>query len=130
MRIDSEYYNDWLFKAENDLLAANGILYYYEDPPTDTICYHSHQVAEKSLKAFLLQVEVEIPRTHDLVELLNFAIFRNENFVELKDKIETLNKYYIETKYPISPSIVYSKEESKLAVEYATKILSFVKSKI
>ena len=31
MRIDSEYYNDWLFKAENDLLAANEKINWYPD---------------------------------------------------------------------------------------------------
>lgn len=41
-------YQDWLLKAENDLRAAEGIFGYYEQPPTDTICYHCHQVAEKS----------------------------------------------------------------------------------
>jgi hypothetical protein len=34
------YFKAWLDKANNDLLAAEAILAYYEEPPTDTICYH------------------------------------------------------------------------------------------
>ena len=46
---NSKNYKYWLLKGENDLKAAEGIYGYYKQPPTDTICYHCHQVAEKSL---------------------------------------------------------------------------------
>ena len=130
MKIDSTLVNDWLKKSENDLLAANGIMYYYEEPPTDTICYHCHQTVEKGLKAFLLYKEVDVPRTHDLIELLNLAGFEDKNFLDFKNEIEALNKYYIEAKYPIANPIVYSKKEAKTALDYANNFFSFIKEKV
>ena len=44
---NSKNYHDWVIKAENDLKASIAIYEYYEDPPTDMICYHCHQTAEK-----------------------------------------------------------------------------------
>jgi len=51
---NSKNYQDWLKKAGNDLKAAEAIIEYYEEPPTDTVCYHCHQTAEKSLKGYLV----------------------------------------------------------------------------
>ncbi len=123
MKVDSSLYKDWLKKAENDLLAANGIMFYYEEPPTDTICYHCHQVAEKGLKAFLLYSKVEIPRIHDLVELLNLSIFKQKSLASFKEDIQTLNKYYIEAKYPLGKAIFYPKKEAIEAINVADKFL-------
>lgn len=70
MQSDSNNFEDWFTKAENDLRAGQGILYYYEEPPTDTVCYHAHQTVEKSLKGYLIFKTSSIPWVHDLVELV------------------------------------------------------------
>ena len=127
MKVDSANFTKWLERAENDLRAAHAILEYYEDPPTDTACYHAHQVAEKSLKAFLLKREGKLVRTHDLVELLNLCAAKEKGFARFKDDIQALNKYYIETRYPPDQPIKYSKNEAEEAVSIAKKILEFVK---
>lgn len=128
MRADSKNYEDWLAKAENDLKAAKGILYYYEEPPTDTVCYHCHQTAEKSLKGFLVYSVGEIPKTHDLVELLNLCISINDKLSDYKEEVEILNKYYIEAKYPPDQPILYPIEETKEAVTKAKKVFEFIES--
>jgi HEPN domain-containing protein len=122
MAVDSGNFLDWFAKAENDLRAGLGILRYYEEPPTDTICYHAHQAAEKSLKGLLICKGGEMPRTHDLVELLNLCIGREVRLEQFKDDIEVLNKYYIEAKYPPDMPIVYSKDEAAKALDIAQLI--------
>lgn len=61
----------WVEKAEHDLRNAEYVLTLGEDCPTDTVCFHCQQCAEKYLKAILVSRGVAFPKTHDLVLLLN-----------------------------------------------------------
>jgi len=117
MHIDSSNYEDWFLKAENDLRAAEAIMGYYEEPPTDTACYHCHQAAEKSLKSFLVYQGARLPWIHDLVELFNLCVGYNTEIEVLKEHIEVLNKYYIEAKYPADIPVLFPKEEAGEAIE-------------
>jgi len=56
----------WAQKAENDLKAAEHTLELGEDCPTDAVCFHAQQCAEKYQKALLVASLVDFPRTHDL----------------------------------------------------------------
>jgi len=130
MNKNSKNYHDWLLKAENDLQAAIAIFEYYEHPPTDTICYHCHQVAEKSLKSFLIFQEVTFHKIHDLIALLNFCLPKDKTLNLLRDDLEVLNQYYTETKYPPDMPIDYSKEEAGKAINKAKSIFNNIKGKI
>ena len=130
MAVDSGNFEDWFVKAENDLKAGQGILYYYEDPPTDTICYHAHQVAEKALKGFLIFKSSNMPKTHDLIELINLCIARDNKLTVLKDEVEVLNKYYLEAKYPPDQPIIYPKSEAEEVISIAGRILKTLEEKI
>lgn len=127
---NSKSYKDWLLKAENDLKAAEGIYGYYEQPPTDTICYHCHQVAEKSLKCYLVYQRVRFQKIHDLIVLLNLCLTKDKSLDSLRENLEILNQYYVETKYPLDISIDYSIEEAKEAIQKASIILETIKDKI
>ncbi len=63
----------WVEKAEHDLRNAEHVLTLTEDCPTDTVCFHCHQCAEKYLKALLVAHGIAFPRTHDLVVLFNLS---------------------------------------------------------
>lgn len=130
MNKNSKNYQDWLVKARNELKAARGIFGYYEQPPTDMVCYHCHQVAEKALKGYLVFQGVKFPKIHDLVALLNLCLRKKKAFVGLKESVEVLNQYYIEAKYPPDMPIEYSKEEAKQAIVKAASVLKTITSKI
>ncbi|MBI2252753.1 MAG: HEPN domain-containing protein [Armatimonadetes bacterium] len=130
MNIDSNNYEDWLQKAEHDLMAAIAIIEFYPDPPADMVCYHAHQVIEKYLKGWLIYNNFNPPKIHDLVKLLNLSSEFNENLKDYKDELEILNQYYIESKYPLDWPIVYSKEEVKKALGVSQEIAKYIKSKI
>ncbi len=123
MQPDSMNYQDWIEKAVNELRAAVAILEYYEEPPTDTICYHCHQVVEKSLKAFLIRNSGELPHIHDLVGLLNRCLKIDSSLSKLKKTVFVLNQYFIEAKYPLDEPIVYSRDEAETAKKVAEEIL-------
>lgn len=130
MQPDSTNYNEWMEKAKNDLRAARAILEYYDDPPTDTVCYHCHQVGEKGLKAFLLKNAGELPHIHDLVGLLNQCIKLDASLEALKKKILILNQYFVEAKYPLDDPIRYSKKEAAEAYQLASLVLETIKGKL
>ena len=127
---DSKNYQDWFLKAENDLRAAEAILEYYEQPPTDTICYHCHQVAEKSLKGYLVFHELVFHKIHDLIALLNLCLAKDKSLDILRENLEILNQYYTETKYPPDMPIDYSKEEAREATDKAKSVFEMIKERI
>ena len=127
---NSSNYQDWLLKAENDLKAAEAILKYYEQPPTDTICYHCHQVAEKALKGYLVFKEASLPKIHDLITLLGFCLSQDKTLEILRSELRVLNKYYIETKYPPDMPIDYPKREAKEAIDKAKVIFKEIRERI
>ena len=65
---------EWIAKAENDLKNAAHTLMLKEDCPTDTVCFHAQQVVEKYLKALLVWVDIDFPKTHDITELKTTGI--------------------------------------------------------
>jgi len=118
---------EWLIKANNDIKTAE--ILYKEKGPTDSLCFHCHQSAEKYLKGFLVFIQKKVPRVHDLVFLLNLCKKIDKDFVRLEEEILALNRYYIESRYP-SEVTVYSRGECKLALKAAQKISQFIVNKI
>jgi len=62
----------WFKKGNNDLITAEYVLT-MQKPPTDVVCFHSQQAAEKYLKGFLAFHGKETPKIHDLEELISIC---------------------------------------------------------
>jgi len=56
----------WVRKAENDLTTAVAVTRLGGEYPTDSVCFHAQQCAEKYYKAVLVYHGIDFPRTHDL----------------------------------------------------------------
>ena len=63
---DLEIIKEWLRYAHNDLIVAKHCLENLYPKQTEIASYHCQQSAEKSLKAFLINKNIEPPKTHDL----------------------------------------------------------------
>jgi len=61
---------EWVTKAEGDFAMVEREARARKSPSYDGLCFHAQQCAEKYLKALLCEAAMEIPRTHDLVALL------------------------------------------------------------
>ncbi len=61
---------EWVEKAENDLKNAALTLRAGEESPADTVAFHAQQCVEKYLKALLTLRGIDIPKTHDIEELV------------------------------------------------------------
>lgn len=116
---------DWILKAESDLKVAKDELA-TEEPATDAICFHSEQCAEKYLKAYLIFYRQEIPRTHNVAELIYRCAEVNVQFkILLNTDIPLLTSYAVVMRYPgeeLFPPI----KEAQEAVKLAEKVKTFV----
>jgi len=126
---ESKYHEDWLLKARRDL--DNAFLHHQHGGYTDTTCYFCHQAAEKALKSYLLYRGLKsLPHIHILPTLLSMCEKHDKDFADLKENCQILDKYYIETKYPLSPPVDYPKQEAQKAIDLTSKVLDFVEKKI
>ena len=95
-----EAVSKWIQKAEEDFKTVE-ILLANDDYAPSIVCYHCQQTAEKYLKAFLLFLNVEFTKTHDLLELLdNLIIPVNPEFEIIREEAIILTDYAIGTRYP------------------------------
>lgn len=61
---------EWVAKAEGDFLTAGRELRARKAPNYDAVCFHAQQCAEKYLKAVLQDNKKNIPKIHNLIELM------------------------------------------------------------
>ena len=112
----------WLKIARSDLKMAFLSLT-YDDELTQQICFHSQQCVEKSLKGYLVFMNISFPKTHSIEYLYERCKEVNKDFSTIN--IGELSIYAVETRYPqeySEPSI----EEAKSAYKIARDVYSFI----
>ncbi len=67
---------DWVAKAEGDFRTKEREARVRREPNYDDICFHAQQCAEKYLKARLCEAGLPVPKIHDLVALILYALAR------------------------------------------------------
>ncbi|MBU0651044.1 HEPN domain-containing protein [bacterium] len=110
----------WLNKAEHDLSTAKLALV-YEPKLTDSICFHCQQAVEKIFKAYLIFFDIDFVKTHSLPYLLDLIVDRDTKLSDLYDKIEELEGYAVEIRYP-DDWCEPTEEEAKAAYDIACKV--------
>lgn len=116
----------WVDKAEHDLRNAQYVITMPDHCPTDTVCFHCQQCAEKYLKALLTLLQLPFPRTHDVVVLLN--LLRAETELDLPvERVQPLNRYAIEARYPGGWDPI-DKPEACVAVDMARCVREAVRA--
>jgi len=120
------YINEWLDKAENDLIAAQRLLE-IEPMILDTACFHCQQAIEKFLKAFLIYHGWDIERTHNVIFLLEECSKLDPVFATVDPR--NINVYAVQIRYPDS-SIIPAIEEAKYFYDLALHIKDIVSVRI
>jgi hypothetical protein len=69
------------------------------------ICYHATQAVEKQLKGFIIANGKKAAKTHNLNDLLRFAISIDESFSKLEDECGKLNQFTPAVRYEGSMTI-------------------------
>jgi HEPN domain-containing protein len=119
----------WFSKGNNDLVAGEYILT-MPNPPTDTICFHSQQAAEKYLKGFLAFHGVEAPKIHGIEELISMCVKIFSEFSKLYDIGSDLSGYAVEVRYPTEEEYEITIKEAQHAIEIAKEFKKFVLNKL
>jgi len=104
---------DWLLRAKSNLeharrvnkedLSAYGGYIFYEE-----LCFGLQQCVEKSLKAILIHLNIEFPKTHAISKLIELL---KENAQEYPDSLldaVDLTVYAVDARYP-SIKMLYPK---------------------
>jgi len=89
---------NWISMAENDLRAAE-IIIKDDNPLTNIVVFHCQQAIEKYLKAFLVENDIPLAKTHDLVRL-NEMVQKNKNLDIDENMFDIINEVYVESRYP------------------------------
>lgn len=115
----------WIIKAERDYQTARTML--QANPvPTDVVCFHCQQCAEKWIKAFLVFKDLDIPRTHDLQRLHTLCIQCSTLFEQIEDACILLSDYAVEIRY-IDDWRDIPFVEAQEALKQAEKIKEFIR---
>ncbi len=107
--------------ARSNLLLAEkagrlkGIL--FED-----LCFNAQQAAEKALKAVCVRYELDFPKTHSLVRLMDVLEHGGIQIPENVKEADLLSQYAVESRYP-SISEEVTREEYREALELAARVV-------
>ena len=112
---------DWLRYAKSDLELARiekpeGVL-------LENLCFHAQQAAEKTLKAVLIFLEIDFPRTHNIRTLLDLL----PEGVDVPQEVEEsaiLTDYAVESRYPMNSEPV-DDEEYRQVIGLAEAVVSW-----
>jgi HEPN domain-containing protein len=116
---------EWLEKADEDLDFAVSVI--EETTFYAQICFHFHQAAEKYLKSFIVALDLEFKKIHDLPVLLKTCLVEEPGLEVLLDHCKFLNRFYIDTRYPVHWPSSYTKEEAVRAKQAAEHIRDAIK---
>jgi len=95
-----KYDKEWIKKAEQDYQTIIILSRQRKNNLSDIVCYHAHQCIEKYLKALLAKHKISIPKTHDLLFLIDRLIIPESDLGLIKDVVRELNGYAVELRYP------------------------------
>lgn len=128
MKTKSELINNWINKAEKDLLSAKHELS-FPDAVTETKCFHCQQAVEKYIKAYSVFLDISYTKTHEIGESITKCEKEDTEISVLKEEADKLTDYAVEMRYPdewFEPTL----EEANESFKIAKKMKEFVLKKI
>lgn len=123
----TRYVSDWIARATDDLQAIEILL--REDGPSNPICFHAQQAAEKYLKGFLASRGIVVRKVHDLGSTLSECVGIDKDFETLRTDAEYLEQYYIEARYPTEIP-TFSRTDAEKSAAAARRIRDFVEPRL
>jgi len=118
--------SEWVDRAENDWRTISAVLA-LPDPPFDIAAFHAQQVAEKYLKAFLLECGWRLRKTHDLVDLLSDCLKYDATLQSLRLPCQELTPYVLSGRYPVA---AVTKSGCESAVKAAETVRAEIRKRL
>jgi HEPN domain-containing protein len=116
---------EWVIKARSDLATARREFAVNEDPNLDAVCFHAQQGIEKLMKALLIQLQLPVPRTHDLVVLARLTNKAPLLESSIEDQLMFLTRAAVEYRYPGESA---EPEDAQEALDIATRMATVVET--
>lgn len=91
---------EWISKAEGDFHSLQREVRARTHPNYDAACFHAQQCAEKYLKARLSASMRQVPKTHDLVLLLDLVMEDEPMWEIYREDMAWLTAFAVEFRYP------------------------------
>ena len=91
---------EWVCCAEEDFEVAQALWRRRTKTAANTIGFHCQQCVEKYLKARLKEAGLGVPRTHDLVALLQLLLPVEPLWASFAPALRRLNDYAVKFRYP------------------------------
>ena len=113
----------WLRYAEEDLITAETLLAQAHIPSRQS-CWFAQQAAEKALKAILIFLQTDFPRTHDLNVLRNLVPARWQ-LKTVHTDLARLTGWAVNARYPEN-MLEPTKAEATTAVKQARAVWTSV----
>ena len=111
----------WLDFADTDLAVAR--MAAADDRLTSHSAFHAHQVAEKALKAVLVELRIRPPRTHDLPALVGAIRAHGIALGGVDQACLTLDEYGVDVRYP-GDALLLSGAQVERAIALAEEVLA------
>lgn len=125
---DSTRYYDWLDRSKEDMLSAKILRETSEC--YNNAAFHCQQTIEKALKAYILLKSDILVDGHNLSWLCKRAMKYDQKFAEWLQESASLNKCYIETRYPADLPLVLTSDEVSGYYKMASDMYDFILSEV
>jgi HEPN domain-containing protein len=119
---DSHRCEDWFAYAKLDLASAMAL---YNINNNTHSAFHCQQCIEKALKGYILQKKGRLYDGHNITWLMKQAAILSKAFESYIPETVTINKFYIETRYPPDIPLVIDENYLKKIIKIAEEILDF-----
>ena len=115
----------WIELADRDIKASKKLV--SDEYVANIVLFHCQQCIEKSLKAILEEVNLDIPRIHGIHRLNALVKEKAEHTLPVsEDELDSIDDIYIDTRYPgnfgLLPSGFPSKEQAEKFIELAERV--------
>jgi len=119
--IKGELIRQWLSRADEDIGVAQHLVS-SETVYFATVGFHAQQAAEKYLKAFLVQQQIEFRKTHDLGAILDVVSSADPTLADSLREVTALNPYGVDVRYPGDVPEMTTREDAERALAMAEKV--------
>ena len=116
----------WLLRAKSNLNLAEkggrlkGVL-------LEDLCFNAQQATEKALKSVCLAKELDFPKTHSIVHLIDILETGGVAVPETVKEADVLTHYAVQSRYPSWVEEV-TREEYQEALELAARVVFWAES--
>jgi len=118
---------EWVGKAEGDFITARRELRARSSPNYDAVCFHAQQTAEKYLKAVLQENGSNVPKTHQLLDLLALCMKIDPSYQMVYSDLMAIDSYAVKFRYPGETA---EKLEAKGAYTSAQAVRAFIRARL